>query len=172
LSKELEPLPLSFVPSEELERFLVPSEDCEELPVVLSFTVRIISEDRLLVLGVSEDLERAGRSIATSDDTAFGLRIAGARRPLGRSEDPERLSFLSPSSEALDLTKVLSLPLASSVEFKFPVSDGRRVPLLFRRSADRGRGVLVVLLCRGLEENLPFRLRSVEALLAALEVGP
>jgi hypothetical protein len=168
-------VPLSFVPSEELERFLVPSEDWEELPIVLSFAVRIISEDRLLVLGVSEDLERAGRSIATSDDTAFGLRISEARRPLGRSEDPERLSLLSPCFEALDLTKVFSLPLSSSVEFKFTVSDGRRAPLLFRRSADgrgRGRGVLVVLLCRGLEENLPFRLRSGAALLSALEVGP
>jgi hypothetical protein len=133
LSKELERMTLSLVLPEELERFLVPLKDLE----------------RLMLLPVSD----AGRSIVISVDTAFGLRILVDRLPLGWSEDPERLSLLSPTSdEPLDSTKVL-LPLvlmlscslfAFAFEFGFIVSDCRRV-LPFLRSADRGRGVVLVL---------------------------
>lgn len=165
LSKEFErlcPSP-SLVPPEELESFLVPSEDSERTlllfpsdatldftrsPLSPLFVVTIVSEDRLLLV-------RARRStVVVSDDTAFGLRISEDRLPLGRSEDRERLALLSPTSDKyLDSTKVLLLLVlllscslfGFAFEFGFIVPDCRRV-MLFLRSADRGQGVALVLL--------------------------
>ena len=134
LSKELERMTLSLVLPEELERFLVPLEDLE----------------RLMLLPFSD----AGRSIGTSDDTAFGVRIiVDLCLPLGWSEDPERLSLLSPPSDGpSDLTEVLRplVLLSSSSLFAFRfvlgiiVSDCRRV-LHLLRSTDRGGGVVLLI---------------------------
>jgi hypothetical protein len=148
----LEPLfvrPEKFL--EGVATVLSPSDalDVTKFLLVLSHSM-LVSENRLLVLlGLSEDLERACRFIATSDDTAFGLGISDDRRPLGRSEVPARLFWSSARLEALDSTKLIPSPPFSSLfavsdGLAFKVSEGRRV-LLFRRPAGRGRGLVVLL---------------------------